>query len=677
MMKHLLCACFLILVCDAQAQRLVRPFNTISDMQLSNPGDPNTNVATVAPFKFWTWYKGNLDVPNGTDTLNSQWLGAPAGNWKLQGSLLPEGSGGSTNIIFGNTNVIVITVQTIAQLKALNPCAGIGTVFVQGYYEPGRGGRQVVWKPNDPTPDDGFLVFRPNNELGCSGTWTSVFPQGTFTGFSLDLAGGLATNFSYNAVRDYTVSVGGAPLIWPRVASIVDTTTNSLAIVSNESMSGEDGNQIVGNSTNAVFFGHDGTNVSIKGVGISGGITGIILSNWNGGIIEGCHFSSLTNGIVLLGTTTNITIRNNVYDSSVLNTKVIASTCGSIKEDETEVMVLPPIFGGVRSLSFFGNPNGSEALIKITDMTLGDADNNQIFMRHKTTNYIYTMRMLNSDAFVQSGFSAATTRTSGGATLSTASLKADTNNAYVSLVSSGTAAYTNIFNSVVLFAGKGPPNPKLAAFPGSLYFQSDATNASDTSLWMISRQSSLSSLTYTNWVPVISVAGTNTMLQFNDSGVMGASSRVTFDKAFNQFQVNSTYVLPSGNLSFGGNAGLSMIYLSAGSIAYGALHASLIADNFTADPTGGSGGYSAMEFDSDNATPANRTIHLHSGFHHGQPLIITCLSNGMQVLNNDTLTDTAGTIRLGVGGDWNATAGSTLSLMFDGANWDETGRSIH
>lgn len=371
-MKHFLCAClFLILVCNAQAQRFVRPFNTIVDMQLSNPSDINTNVLTVAPFQFWTWYKGNLDTPNGTDTLNSQWLGAPAGNWKLQGGLFA----GGTNTFLGNTNAIVITVKTVAELKALNPCGGVGTVFVQGYYESGdSGGRQVTWRPNDATPDDGFLVFRPNNELQCSGTWTSVFPQGTYTGFNLILAGA-ATNYTYNAVRDYTVSAGGAPLIWPRVASIVDTTVGPLSIVSNESMSGEDGNQIVGNSTNAVFFGHDGTNVSIKGVGISGGVTGLILSNWNGGIIEGVTFSSVTNGIYLINCT-NIEIGVNRFGAEVLTPIKVTTSSYNLRGDQLILANSTNAGIGIgRNYGTFHGPIGDangNAIIGFQDVSKGD-----------------------------------------------------------------------------------------------------------------------------------------------------------------------------------------------------------------------------------------------------------------------------------------------------------------
>lgn len=294
----------------------VRPFNTLTDMANSNPSDINSNVVVISPYSFWTFYRGDTSTPNIVDTIASTWVGAGAqvGNWKLQGDLI--GGSSVTNLVFGNTNVLLIIVDTIAAMKALNPCGGLGGVKVRGNATPDDGGGgDFVWLANDPTPEDGLVYFTPNNAGNCPGRWKRTFPTGYFTGINILCAGPTATNSTYNAVRDFAASVGGAPVVWPRFTNQIDNTAGSLELVNNQSMSGEDGNLILGNGTNAVFHGSGLHDITIKGLGISGGTTGIWLENCTNVDISYCAFSDMTNGVKYTGR--NIRLHHNTYTNVV------------------------------------------------------------------------------------------------------------------------------------------------------------------------------------------------------------------------------------------------------------------------------------------------------------------------------------------------------------------------
>lgn len=97
----------------------------------------------------------------------------------------------------------------------------------------------------------------------------------------------------------------------------------------------------------------------------------------------------------------------------------------------------------------------------------------------------------------------------------------------------------------------------------------------------------------------------------------------------------------------------------------------LTADNMTLP---GSRNSSMMFFDSDDASAANRTFLLETGLASGQLLTICLVSNQAQLTDDSALTST-GNVRLA--STFNMTADDCLSLVFDGTDWVEKGRSVN
>ncbi len=340
----------------------------MSDLVSSNPSDANTNVYVVSTSTFWTWFKGNTDSTNIGDTIASTWPGAPIGNYKIG---LTGFSSTNTTVILGNTNVIIITVPSVAAMKALSSCAGIGGLLVRGYSTPddGGGGR-FAWLANDPTPDDGMIYFTPNNEGNCPGRWKRTFDNGYYTGIPILDAGPVATNNTYIVARDFASTVGGPPIIWPRQTNQVNNSNAPLALISNQSMSGEDSNQILGNGTNAVFYGNGLTNFIIKGLSIGGGYTGIWLTNCYAFTIEGCAFSAVTNGIILDNCSEG-TLSRNTFDQSVAVTITRNNSTNTVISGK-DIQIPTGIYVGEHTPEYWGPMNSQSALVSYHDVRKGD-----------------------------------------------------------------------------------------------------------------------------------------------------------------------------------------------------------------------------------------------------------------------------------------------------------------
>ena len=97
---------------------------------------------------------------------------------------------------------------------------------------------------------------------------------------------------------------------------------------------------------------------------------------------------------------------------------------------------------------------------------------------------------------------------------------------------------------------------------------------------------------------------------------------------------------------------------------------SLIADNQVVDPSG----LAYIALSSDNATAANRTIVLKSGV-VGQRLLLEWVGTNAGELVDDAALSDAGNVRLA--STWTPTQYDTISLMFNGTDWIETGRSTN
>jgi hypothetical protein len=77
----------------------------------------------------------------------------------------------------GNSDVIVMCVDTIAQLRALAANAA-ALVFVNGYYERGDGGGgNYLWMAEKTDTDDGGMIIEPNS-APAKGRWIGMVPNG-------------------------------------------------------------------------------------------------------------------------------------------------------------------------------------------------------------------------------------------------------------------------------------------------------------------------------------------------------------------------------------------------------------------------------------------------------------------------------------------------------------------
>ena len=156
---------------------------------------------------------------------------------------------------------------------------------------------------------------------------------------------------------------------------------------------------------------------------------------------------------------------------------------------------------------------------------------------------------------------------------------------------------------------------------------------------------------------------------FTVANTNGATMSVGLNSSIGRLVASSGSIYSDGK--FGANTSgprTSMDVL--GSLAYQGDEISLTGDDTTI--TTSSTGGTQKWLNSDNNTPANRTIHFSSSGVRGQVMDLIVTANAAQVLNADTVG--AGAIKLSA--DWNGTTYSSLSLRSDGTNWIETARSV-
>lgn len=98
--------------------------------------------------------------------------------------------------------------------------------------------------------------------------------------------------------------------------------------------------------------------------------------------------------------------------------------------------------------------------------------------------------------------------------------------------------------------------------------------------------------------------------------------------------------------------------------------ATLTADDQTVDPSG----KGRVQLDSDDTTAANRTFLVGPGDEAGHLLVINFVGSSSSACElRDDAAITGGNIRLTA--DWTPSADGTLSLIYDGADWIEIGRT--
>lgn len=101
--------------------------------------------------------------------------------------------------------------------------------------------------------------------------------------------------------------------------------------------------------------------------------------------------------------------------------------------------------------------------------------------------------------------------------------------------------------------------------------------------------------------------------------------------------------------------------------------ATLTADDQTVDPST-LGGRGRIQLDSDSTTAADRTFLIGPGAEAGQLLIIVFVGTSSSTCElRDDQAITGGNIRLTA--DWTPSADGTLTLLYDGADWIEIGRT--
>ena len=172
--------------------------------------------------------------------------------------------------------------------------------------------------------------------------------------------------------------------------------------------------------------------------------------------------------------------------------------------------------------------------------------------------------------------------------------------------------------------------------------------------------------------------GSDTQVQFKDGGSFSGDSALLWDKNNNMLTVGSgaaaEVFLRSGNIGLGQNNPLMGLDLNGKALGFGAVTVSpFLADNVSFNPKG-SGGDTFISVASDDATPANRTFTLATGQDYGHLVILTVHSNAVQMLNGAAVSGGSGTLKLR-GGDWNATNGNSITLIWYPPDWIETGRN--
>lgn len=110
---------------------------------------------------------------------------------------------------------------------------------------------------------------------------------------------------------------------------------------------------------------------------------------------------------------------------------------------------------------------------------------------------------------------------------------------------------------------------------------------------------------------------------------------------------------------------------SAGQLTLLDYSATLTADDQVLSPAG----RTYVLLDSDDATATNRTLVLGDGSEAGHALILqfVAASNAMELLDDGATDGGGGNVRLSA--DWTPGQYDSLSLIFDGTDWIETGRS--
>ena len=218
----------------------------------------------------------------------------------------------------------------------------------------------------------------------------------------------------------------------------------------------------------------------------------------------------------------------------------------------------------------------------------------------------------------------------------------------------------------------------------NLAFSRGAANGSDTSSIEESITSTQAKMSFNNGIIVWGPGTTNVIyrsgadLLYTNSGTSplfyvintnGSSMAIGLNSSVGRLVASSGSIYSDGK--FGANtAGPRTSMDILGSLAYQGDEISLTGDDTTI--TTASTSATQKWLNSDNNTPANRTIHFSSSGVRGQVMDLIVTANAAQVLNADTVG--AGAIKLSA--DWNGTTYSSLSLRSDGTNWIETARSV-
>lgn len=147
----------------------------------------------------------------------------------------------------------------------------------------------------------------------------------------------------------------------------------------------------------------------------------------------------------------------------------------------------------------------------------------------------------------------------------------------------------------------------------------------------------------------------------------GASMAIGLNSSIGRIVASSGSIYSDG--LFGANtAGPRTAMDILGSLAVQGNEIALTADDTTI--TTSSTSTSVKWLNSDNNTPANRTVHFSSSGVRGQVMELIVTANAAQVLNGDTVG--SGLVKLS--SDWNGATYSALTLRSDGTNWIETAR---